>query len=159
MDQVLVLSSLNWSMSFCPDKYQDKPIFPKATPDEQLCRAIHCWEVRRSKTVNTLLLVREKLKACLSAGLQRACIKAENIEAVAMVLLRHSFCGALKWIHQVKCFHSEDLVHGTVFFSEFCLPGEHLLILRQPVKAHPCPAVETACICLNKFSSGKSSNW
>lgn len=74
-----MLSSLNWSMSFCPDKHHDKPIFPEATPDEQLCRAIHCQDVRRSKTVNTLLLVREKLKACISAGLQRACVRAENI--------------------------------------------------------------------------------
>lgn len=102
------------SMAFCPEKHHGKPIFPKATPDERLCRAIHCLGVRRSKTVNTLLLLREKLKACISAGLQRALYQSwKHYEVVAMVLLRHSFCGALKWIYQVHCVHSKDLVHGT----------------------------------------------
>lgn len=65
MGQVLVLPLLDWSMSFCPDEYPEKPIFPKATPDEQLCRVMYCAEVRKLECVNTLFLFREKFKACI----------------------------------------------------------------------------------------------
>lgn len=108
MGRVLVLSSLGSSMSFCPDKYPDKPVFPKANSDEQLCRVMYCVEVRKSKDVNTLFLFREK-----NESLHLDLYQSKYYEAVGAVLLRHSFSWALIWTHQAVCAHSKVLLHGT----------------------------------------------
>lgn len=158
MDQVLLWSSLNWSVSFCPDNYHDKPIFPKANLDKQLCRAIHCLEVRTSKTVNTLLLVREKLNACISAGLQRACIVSKlktwgSCYGSAQAQLLWGFkvdpsgrmCPFQRPCSWFCCSSASSACQ--VSTSSYC---------RQHLNAHTCPAVETACICLTNLPVEKA---
>lgn len=151
MGHVLELSSLDWHMSFCPDKYPDKPVFPKANPNEQLCRVMYCVEVRKSKSVNTLFLFREKIKACIQAALQYACIKANAARKLVQFCSRQSFCWALMWTHQVVCVHSKDLVHGAA-----------VLWLVFLVRSVPSDTVDSVCMCActcpNTFSSGKNSS-
>lgn len=152
------------SVAFCPEKYHDKPIFPKATPDEQLCRAIHCLEVRRSKTVNTLLLLREKLKAYIS----EACKELKTLWGCC--------CGSAQ--AQLLWGFKEDLSGTLCPFqrpcSWYCCSSvssacqvSTSLYCRQHVNAHLCPAVETACVCLTNMAvekavvdnAGKNTEW
>lgn len=86
-----------------------------------------------------------------------------------MVFLRHSFCWALKWTHQVVCLHSKDLVHGTAALQLVSLARSvpsHIVgsvCVRARVLYFHCAAIKSVCLHLlncvsNKFACRKNSS-
>ena len=70
-----------------------------------------------------------------------------------MVLLRHSFCWALKWTHQVVCVHSKDLVHDTAVLPLVLLARSVPSRIVNSVCARTCPVFPLCCYkeCLPAF--------